>query len=121
MTGSTITRTTAILTPVAAALWVLGIGLLSAGTAAGHAHAPLLAWGVVTTTTGMMLACVVATQSIVSQAVTSCADITTNAVRGDIDGAVTTTALKVGGAIATALSEEREPERTGDGSIRLYS
>lgn len=123
MNSATTTRTIAVLTPVAAALWALGIGLLVAGTVVGHDHRELLAWGLLSTTTGTGLGCLVAVHALLCRAVDSCAIITTASVKGNLDGAVDRTAVKVGGAIAEALlqADADTVPRDDGSSVRLYS
>lgn len=91
-----------VLLVATAAAAVLALGLLIAGTIAGHM--PLLAWGVVTGVLAVGLGCLVAIRSMVESAVTRSVD---------------RTAVQVGGAIAAALSAECQ---TGETNVeRLYS
>lgn len=95
--------TSPALTIATAAACVLGVGLLTGGTVAGHT--PLLAWGVVTFVLAVGLGCLVAIRAMIECVVARSID---------------RTAVQVSGAIAEVLATEGH-DRRDDGTVRLYS
>lgn len=92
------------MTVTTAAVTVVAVGLLVAGTATGGMS--LLAWGLVCAVLAVGLGVLCAVRQTVDAAISL---------------AVDRTAIGVGAAIAEGLTSDYVPPRGDDGTVRLYS
>lgn len=106
-----------IYTTVTGAAWILGIGLLIAGTA--QDHRTLLIWGLVVTSGAIALASLLACHWMIDRAVHACANQTAEAVNAAVEQAVERTAILVGDAIAAGLAQPSDVDQGG--VVSMYS
>lgn len=109
--------------PAAAALGTLSLVMLATATA--HGNIALLAWGLLTAVLTVSVACVAAVRAVIDDAVERCVDRVHVAIEAQVGDAVSTTAVKVGQAIAETLNAEDPsppaPRAAGEGNVRpLY-
>lgn len=93
----------AVIASTAAGLIVLSVCLLVAGSFTDHIW--LLAWGGVVGVLAIALGSLAAIRAMIDHAVDRCVQQVSTAVHGEVDAAVSATAVKVGEAIAEELRD----------------
>lgn len=110
---------TTVMAASAAALGVLSVGLLSIGTVTHHV--PLLAWGCVLVLLTVGLGGLAAIRSLIDAAIDSCVARIYKGLQVEVENAVTSTAVKVGQAIAEGLAEGDDPRPPAPRTDRVSS
>lgn len=99
----------ALMASTAVALGGLGVGLLIAGTALGPPA--LLGWGTVLCTLAIAVGCLTVVRMTIDDAVNRCVNRVYTAMQVEVEEAVSSTAVKVGLAIAEGLLEREDDPR----------